>query len=270
MLCSGLFSPVATAVSETAPPLYELTDEEFAGPEQPISFSHRKHFGQLKIECLYCDNTADKSQHASVPSVSVCMGCHQWVKHSILPPGSGPLPEVPEVTAAETPPVEAAPPESAPPEAAPAESASAEPEAAEAAPEEAAPAETAPAAPAPAAPAPAGAPAPAPEPNPGSADEIAKIQKHVDEGRPIEWVRVHWLPEYVQFKHKRHVLAEPKIECQECHGPVETMNRLWMSPDTRYNSSSAFLPAAKLEMGWCVDCHDQRKEATQDCVACHH
>jgi hypothetical protein len=251
-LCLGFFSPVATAVSETVPPLYELSDAELAGPEQPIVFSHRKHFGQLNIECLYCHNTADKSQHASVPAVSVCMGCHQWVKHSILPPGTGPLPEVPEAAAGEPPPVEAAPPEPAP--TAPA------------------PAAPAPAAPAPAAPAPAGAQpqVPAPEPNPGSAEEIAKIQKHVDEGRPIEWVRIHWLPEHVQFKHKRHVLAEPKIECQECHGPVETMNRIWLSPDTRHNPSSAFLPAQKLEMGWCVDCHDQKKEATQDCVACHH
>ena len=236
-LCLGLFSPVATAVSETEAPLYELTDEEFAGPEQPIFFSHRKHFGQLNIECLYCHNTADKSQHASVPAVSVCMGCHQWVKHSILPPGTGPLPEVPEAAAGEPAPAEAAPPEPAPAEAAPA---GAQPQ------------------------------VPAPEPNPGSAEEIAKIQKHVDEGRPIVWVRVHWVPEYVQFKHKRHVLAEPKIECQQCHGPVETMNRLWLSPDTRYSPSSAFLPAQKLQMGWCVDCHDQKKEATQDCVACHH
>jgi hypothetical protein len=223
----GLFAPVATAVGVTEAVLYELSDEELGGPEQPINFSHRKHFGQLKIECLYCHNTADKSQHASVPAVSVCMGCHQWVKHSVLPPGTGPLPEAPEAAAVE---------------------------------------------PAPAAPAPAGAQpaAVAAEPNPGSAEEIAKIQEHVDQGRPIVWVRVHWVPEYVQFKHKRHVLAEPKIECQECHGPVETMNRIWLSPDTRYNPSSAFLPAAKLEMGWCVDCHDQKKEATQDCVACHH
>jgi hypothetical protein len=220
----GLFAPVATAVSVTTGGLYELTDDELSGPEQPIQFSHRKHFGQLKIECLYCYSTADKSQTASVPAVSVCMGCHQWVKHSVLPPGIGPLPEAAEIVPA-----------------------SAEP--------------------------PGGAAIPVPgvaEPIPGSAEEIAKIQEHVDQGRPIEWVRAHWVPEYVQFKHKRHVLAKEKIECQECHGPVEEMNRIWMSPDTRYNSSSAFLPAAKLEMGWCVDCHDQKKEATQDCVACHH
>ncbi len=92
------------------------------------------------------------------------------------------------------------------------------------------------------------------------------------EPTPIEWVRVHKVPDFVAFDHRSHVAAE--VECQECHGPVETMSRLWLSPDTRYNSSSAFLPAQKLEMGWCVDCHDQKNdqklEATQDCVACHH
>jgi hypothetical protein len=47
------------------------------------------------------------------------------------------------------------------------------------------------------------------------------------------------------------------------------MNRVWLVPDTRFNPSSAFLPAAKLEMGWCMDCHEQRA-GPRDCAACHY
>jgi hypothetical protein len=47
------------------------------------------------------------------------------------------------------------------------------------------------------------------------------------------------------------------------------MNRIYLVPDTRYSPSSAWLPAKKLEMGWCMDCHDQQK-GTQDCVSCHY
>lgn len=101
----------------------------------------------------------------------------------------------------------------------------------------------------------------------GSAEEIAKIADLYAKGETIPWVRIHNLPEHVQFKHNRHVWA--KIECAECHGPVDAMNRVWLVPDTRYNSSSAWLPAAKLEMGWCVDCHEKRG-GTKDCVACHY
>jgi hypothetical protein len=38
----------------------------------------------------------------------------------------------------------------------------------------------------------------------------------------IPWVKVHDLPDFVHFTHKRHVAAD--IECQTCHGPVETMD----------------------------------------------
>lgn len=48
-------------------------------PQQPIQFSHRLHSGDLQIPCLYCHTAADKSQHASIPPVSVCMNCHRFV-----------------------------------------------------------------------------------------------------------------------------------------------------------------------------------------------
>jgi len=72
------------------------------------------------------------------------------------------------------------------------------------------------------------------------------------EPRPIEWKRVHRVPDFVAFDHRSHVAAE--VPCQRCHGPVESMERV------RQHST--------LLMGWCVDCH-RREQATLDCGACH-
>jgi hypothetical protein len=77
----------------------------------------------------------------------------------------------------------------------------------------------------------------------------------------IHWVRVHSLPQYTRFDHRAHVLA--KVACQECHGPVETMEVMRQS--------------ASLSMGWCVRCHKEHREidgrkvsASTDCAACHY
>jgi len=69
---------------------------------------------------------------------------------------------------------------------------------------------------------------------------------------PIEWQRVHRLPDFVTFDHRSHVAAG--VSCQQCHGPVETMERVRQF--------------ATLEMGWCLNCHREQK-ATLDCGACH-
>jgi predicted CXXCH cytochrome family protein len=45
-------------------------------PEQPIKYSHKLHAGEMGIDCKYCHVGADKSRYASVPAVSICMGCH--------------------------------------------------------------------------------------------------------------------------------------------------------------------------------------------------
>jgi cytochrome c551/c552 len=49
-------------------------------PDQPIHFSHKLHAGDNKIACLYCHSGADKSRHANIPSASLCMNCHKYVK----------------------------------------------------------------------------------------------------------------------------------------------------------------------------------------------
>jgi mono/diheme cytochrome c family protein len=70
--------------------------------------------------------------------------------------------------------------------------------------------------------------------------EIAKIRKAVETNQPVEWVRIHKLPDHVFFSHAQHVVAG-KVKCQECHGKVEEMDLVKQATD--------------LSMGWCVNCH---------------
>lgn len=80
------------------------------------------------------------------------------------------------------------------------------------------------------------------------APEIQKIARALKENRPIAWVRVHDLPDFTRFNHSRHVWAG--IKCQQCHGPVETMERI-----SQFRS---------LSMGMCVDCHRTHRVVTVD------
>jgi cytochrome c2 len=76
----------------------------------------------------------------------------------------------------------------------------------------------------------------------GISPEIAKIYNAIDTNTPIEWVRVHNLPDLAYFNHAQHV-AVGGIECQTCHGPIQEM-------EVVYQHST-------LTMGWCIDCHRQ-------------
>ncbi len=64
------------------------------------------------------------------------------------------------------------------------------------------------------------------------------------EEQPIKWVRIHNLPDLVYFNHSQHVNVG-QLECQECHGPVETMEEMYQY--------------SELTMGWCIDCHRETK-----------
>jgi hypothetical protein len=113
-------------------------------------------------------------------------------------------------------------------------------------------------------------------------EEVKKLNQYyaAGHGKPIPWVRIHKLPEYVRFPHMRHVNAG--VTCQSCHGQVQTMNQVYQY--------------ASLNMGWCVKCHvngydpaegqratgytndsartvtpaAQRKTARYDCANCHY
>jgi len=71
-------------------------------------------------------------------------------------------------------------------------------------------------------------------------EEIAKIYAAVEQQKPIEWVKVHNLPDHVYFNHAQHVNVG-KLECQQCHGEVEKMDEIIQVND--------------LSMGWCIVCH---------------
>ncbi len=127
-------------------------------PDQPIAFSHKVHAGENNIDCKYCHFGATESKHSGIPSVQLCMNCHNVIKKGT---------------------------------------------------------------------------------NTGT-DEIAKIHAAVKEGKQIEWVKVHNLPDHVYFSHAQHVNAGG-LDCAECHGEVEKMGRLQQVND--------------LSMGWCIECH---------------
>ena len=58
--------------------------------------------------------------------------------------------------------------------------------------------------------------------------------------KPIEWVRIHNLPDHVYFNHAQHVNAG-QVACQQCHGEIQKMGEVKQFSD--------------LSMGWCVNCH---------------
>jgi len=162
-----------------------LVQDEDTGPVQPIPFSHKHHAGEWKIDCQYCHSGTDRSRAAGVPSLELCMGCHEQF--------------------------------------------------------------------------------------PAEYDELSGIQTLKDmwsRGESIQWTQIHRLPEHVKFQHQAHLRrSDLGIQCQTCHGPVETMDKVMLTPDTKWWPWG--LPTKKLEMGWCVQCH-RDNGASQDCLTCHY
>lgn len=76
--------------------------------------------------------------------------------------------------------------------------------------------------------------------------EISKIVDASENGKPINWVRIHNLPDFVYFSHAIHVGAA-KLDCAQCHGDIGKMDITRQVND--------------LSMGWCVNCHRNTKVA---------
>ncbi|MFH5831545.1 cytochrome c3 family protein [Halalkalibaculum sp. DA3122] len=70
-------------------------------------------------------------------------------------------------------------------------------------------------------------------------EEIQKIRDSWNSGEPIEWVRVHNLPDYAYFSHEAHVNVG--VGCESCHGRVDKM--------------AVVSQEEPLSMSWCLDCH---------------
>jgi mono/diheme cytochrome c family protein len=74
-------------------------------------------------------------------------------------------------------------------------------------------------------------------------------QAYTGVSKPVKWVRIHNLPDFVYFNHAQHVQVGG-VECQTCHGPVQEM-------EVMYQHSS-------LTMGWCINCHRETNVKVED------
>lgn len=197
-----------------------LGRQQAYAPQQPIKFSHETHAGLNKIDCQYCHDGARRSKHATIPGMNTCMNCHSAIKvgstygaaeltkiyaSSGWDPNTGKYIE--DYENQDTDSVKAMFREWIYDTYKNSEEGE------------------------------------------GKSDE--KIDKEVDEQlagispfiqRPVEWVRIHNLPDHAYFNHAQHVTVG-EVECQSCHGKVEEMEVV-----QQY---------APLSMGWCINCHRQ-------------
>lgn len=177
-------------------------------PTQPIKYSHALHAGKFKIECQYCHTGAAEGKHSNIPSINVCMNCHKNIQQG---PTHG-RKEIAKIYAA----IGFNPNEGV---------------------------------------------FYGQEKNAEKAKEdlMAYLKQDYAEGevdkaeldaslnaamnmfdKPVEWVRIHNLPDHVYFNHAQHVVAG-KVECQTCHGNIQEME--------------VVAQHAPLSMGWCINCH---------------
>ncbi len=68
---------------------------------------------------------------------------------------------------------------------------------------------------------------------------LAPVRESWETGKPIEWIKVHDLPEFAYFNHSAHV--NKGVGCVTCHGRVDQMEEVYQ--------------AKELSMAWCLDCH---------------
>lgn len=83
--------------------------------------------------------------------------------------------------------------------------------------------------------------------------EIKKLYSYWEAKKPIPWVKIYDLPDYIYFPHNRHVNGG--VKCKECHGDIEKMEKV--------------RKVSYLVMGWCLSCHSKRNGPTDDCWECH-
>ncbi|OAV45886.1 cytochrome c class I [Lewinella sp. 4G2] len=200
-------------------------------PEQPIKFSHVTHAGLNKIECQYCHDGARRSKHSVIPAVNTCMNCHRAIKVGSQygtaeitkifaaigydPKTDTYIENYEDLTNEEIKALysswilENQQKEYENPAEIDFDEVEEETERQLAALEDALTNEYT------------------------GDDKIAG---------PVEWVRIHNLPDHAYFNHAQHVTVG-KLKCQNCHGPVEEMELVYQySP---------------LSMGWCINCHRQ-------------
>lgn len=116
---------------------------------------------------------------------------------------------------------------------------------------------------------------------------IQKVTEYWEKGEPIPWQKVHDLPDYVNFAHKRHVRAG--VDCTECHGQIKLQGQPTYQDDPDggelplLSVDKVMVRETTLQMGWCLDCHaghpsvdenygdraETRRAELKDCWTCH-
>lgn len=77
--------------------------------------------------------------------------------------------------------------------------------------------------------------------------KLAPVRESWNTGKPLEWVKVHDLPDYSYFNHSAHV--NKGVSCVSCHGRIDHMGE------------EGVYQAKNLSMGWCLDCHRNPEQA---------
>ena len=86
---------------------------------------------------------------------------------------------------------------------------------------------------------------------------IDRLVDAYQNGKSIEWVRVHMLPDHARFNHGAHMNAG--VNCTHCHGQIQEMEKVQQ--------------VSTLSMGWCISCHrenDTGRKAPETCQTCHY
>ena len=203
-------------------------------PDQPINFSHKIHAGQNKIDCQYCHDTARRSKQSGIPGANTCMNCHSAVKKGTISGTS----EITKIYASigfdpitstyiagyedkSDKEIEDLYKKWIGQEYMLKNTLTALDENGQMTVQ-------------------------------NEWDGIVKALKNDSNGKiqgPIEWTRIHNLPDHAYFNHSQHV-AVAQVQCQKCHGPVEEM-------DVVYQFST-------LGMGWCISCHRETEVKFKD------
>jgi mono/diheme cytochrome c family protein len=203
-------------------------------PDQPIAFSHKLHAGTNKIDCQYCHDTARRSKHASIPATNTCMNCHSAVKKGTITGtqeitkifaslGFDPIQSkyITDYEYWSEKQIEDLYKKWIGQEYMAANTLTALDENGRMTVE-------------------------------NQWEGIVKALKNDSNGKiqgPIEWTRIHNLPDHAYFNHSQHV-AVGQVACQKCHGPVEQMEVVY-----QYST---------LGMGWCINCHRETEVKFKD------
>ncbi len=225
-----LFAAILFGGYTTVTKAISLGRQEGYAPEQPIKFSHETHAGVQGIDCQYCHDGARRSKHSVIPATNTCMNCHSAINVGSKY-GTGEITKIyasvgwdpmkqkyvdgyEDMSMDQVKDMYTAWIGKNYKEANEIDEAADLTEAGV-------------------------------DFVQNQWDEIVSSltndQKKTLYG-PIEWERIHNLPDHVYFNHAQHVTAG-QIECQQCHGPVEEME--------------VVAQHSPLSMGWCINCHRQ-------------